>query len=84
MNNPENGLERAKKFKDALRRIFASPDGELVLEFLEQSYVEGSAVDRSTELTYYRLGQKEFVQALIKDATTDETFEEVTIGVDND
>ena len=35
-----------------------------------EAYVEASSVDSTPELTYYRLGQKEFVQGLIKDAYT--------------
>ena len=60
------------KFRKSLKEIFKTEPGEFVLEFLEQSYVESSALDiSSTEITYYKLGQKEFVQGLVKDVSSD-------------
>lgn len=67
----DNSTDAVIKFRKALREIFKSESGKTVLKFLEEAYVEASSVDSTPELTYYRLGQKEFVQGLIKDATTE-------------
>jgi len=69
------------KFRKALQKLFKGTDGKEVMEFLNEHYVEIPAIDQTPELTYYRLGQKEFVQSLIKDATTDLTeLENLTKG----
>jgi hypothetical protein len=60
--------EKVIKFRNALYRIFSSEEGKTVLDFLEESYVDSPAICDKTEHTFYKLGQKEFVQGLIKDA----------------
>lgn len=70
--------DRYIKFRKALNHIFKTESGKEVLEFLNEAYVETPAVDQQPEITYYKLGQKEFVQGLIKDATTD--YNELTKG----
>jgi hypothetical protein len=74
-------MERLIKFRKALKEVFKDENGKLVLEFLKETYVEVPAIDKSTEVTFYKLGQKEFVQGLIKDVESDlpevsSTFEE--------
>ena len=59
------------KFRNALKEIFSGANGETVINFLNQSYVETSALGDNDALTNYKLGQKELVQGLIKDATSD-------------
>lgn len=67
-----DSTENVIKFRKALREVFSGKNGEDVLNFLQQCYVDVPALDSTPELTYYRLGQKEFVQGLIKDATSEE------------
>lgn len=57
------------EFRKNLITVFKSPAGRDVLKFLEQAYVDSTAIGSNTEHTYYKLGQKEFVQGFIKDAT---------------
>ena len=59
------------KFRTALTNLFQTPDGELVLKYLKESYVDNSAFGANTEQTMYNLGQKELVQGIIRDSSTD-------------
>ena len=65
------GNEGYIKFRKQLKELFTSSNGEDVLLFLKEAYVEVPAVDKTPELTYYRLGQKELIQGLIKDIEAD-------------
>jgi hypothetical protein len=77
----EKSTENLLKFRKALRDTFATESGKDVLEFLRRVYVESPALDASPELTYYKLGQKEFVQGLIKDSSADlEELEKLVKG----
>ena len=67
MNEAESSTNKFIEFRKALVEIFDSENGQKVIEFLQESYVDVPVVDKSTEITFYRLGQKEFVQGLIKD-----------------
>ena len=66
----ELSTDRVINFRKSLNTVFNSKSGKEVIKFLQESYVDVPVVDSTPELTYYRLGQKEFVQGLIKDATT--------------
>ncbi len=66
-----SSVENIVKFRKALKEIFTGESGKIVIDFLQAAYVDTPALDQSAELTYYRLGQKEFVQGLIKDATSE-------------
>lgn len=65
------GNDKYIDFRKQLKSLFSSPEGIVVINFLRESYVEVPAVDKTPELTYYRLGQKELVQGLIKDIEED-------------
>ena len=65
-------------FMKALNVIGQSESGKTVGKFLSQSYVDTTALDTSVELTYFRLGQKELIQTLIKDAKT--PYKEINQG----
>jgi len=65
-------MSELTKFRKALKSIFAGEDGKLVAEFLTSSYVDSSVLEADVNTTIYRLGQKEFVQGLIKDAYASE------------
>lgn len=77
----ELSTQRVVKFRKNLKNLLDTPAGKDVLDFLQESYVDIPVVSETPEITYYRLGQKEFVQGLIKDATTDlEELENLTKG----
>lgn len=63
--------EEIISFRKALFELFRTPNGEIVLDFLQQSYVDNTCLGQTTEQTFYNLGQKELVQGLIRDAKTD-------------
>lgn len=60
------------KFRKALKQIFKTPSGETVLKFLKEAYVEVNAFDENTNVTYYRLGQKELIQGILADIESEE------------
>lgn len=65
-------IEKMEKFRLALKKVLNSEDGKIVKDMLQELYVDQSALDvTKPEFTYYRLGQKEFVQGLLKDADND-------------
>lgn len=60
--------QRTKDFLGCLRAVMATEDGKKLIKYLQENYVEGSAVGETVEQTYYKLGQKELVQGLLQDA----------------
>lgn len=67
----EYSTDKVLEFRKALNEIFTGQAGETVIEFLTASYIDASALAETPELTHYRLGQKELIQGLIKDAQQD-------------
>lgn len=57
--------KRTTSFIKALKRIVNTEDGKYILKVLKEDYIEYSVLSESVEKTYYKLGQKELVQALI-------------------
>ena len=72
------GKDRLTEFREALYTLFDCKKGKIVLDFLQECYVDAPAIDADTTLLAYKLGQKEFVQGLIKDATT--KYEDLKTG----
>ena len=69
------------KYHKQLKQLFSSEAGKEVLDTWEAIYVDGRALDSTPELTYYRLGQKELIQSIIKDTKTDiEEFKDLVKG----
>lgn len=62
----------SKKFHNALKRVFASEEGKILSEGLWEIYVDSSALADTPEKTYYKLGQKELIQGLLKDASLED------------
>ena len=73
--------KRRNDFVGNLKQVFGTDAGKRVLKYLKEDYVDGSAVATSTELTYYKLGQKEFVQTLL--ASLEDQEELVQINTRN-
>ena len=69
---------RLKDFIGSLRAVTQTEDGIKFFKYLHEDYVQGSSLQSSVELTYYKLGQKELIQGLLQDAKlTDEDLEPV-------
>jgi len=58
------------EFRRSLNELYLTPQGKLVIDTLEKSYVESNVFNVDTNTTMYRLGQKELIQALVSDART--------------
>ena len=77
----EKQFEDIRKFRIALRRLMATTDGQIVEKALIQMYVDQSALEPTSDsTTMYRLGQKEFVQGLLRDSKEDLPEFNVTNG----
>lgn len=75
--------QKAKDFRDDLKQVFSTEAGERVLEGLKAQYVDLTAIGETPEVTYYKLGQKEFVQSLINFMnSTDEEMSVETVTDD--
>ena len=72
----QQAMNKVKEFREACKRVFNSEDGALVLKNLKEQYVDLTAIGESSEVTYYKLGQKEFVQNLIYCVSEDIDAEE--------
>lgn len=59
-----------ENFRRALYELYMTPQGKLVIDSLEMSYVDFNVFNVDTNTTMYRLGQKELVQSLVSDAKT--------------
>lgn len=59
---------RTKDFLGALQSVLKTQDGKKLFKYLKENYVEGSVIMDSVEKTYYKLGQKELIQALLQDS----------------
>jgi hypothetical protein len=60
--------KRQRDFLIQLTKVSDTVAGRKVLKYLHEIYVEASAVQPTVEQTYYKLGQKELIQSIIKDA----------------
>ena len=73
---------RTKDFLGCLRAVLSTQDGKKLIKYLQENYVEGSAVGDSVEQTYYKLGQKELIQGLLQDAKLkEEDLESIKLEV---
>ena len=73
---------RSKKDKEFIAHastIFNTDAGKQVLVALKILYVDTSCLEASPELTYYKLGQKELVQSLIRLLKEPDELEELVI-----
>ena len=59
-------FDRARKqFVADAKVAFNTESGKRVLAYLKSIYITGSCLDSTSELTHYRLGQRELVQNLL-------------------
>ena len=54
-----------KEYKFLADTVFNTEYGMKLLAYLKEEYVDGTCVDSTPELTYYRLGKKELIEGLI-------------------
>jgi hypothetical protein len=78
--NKMDSQEFIKRYQTAVVEIFKTPNGKIVLDMLRQVYVDVSVLESTSDLTHYRLGQKELVQQLIADATSELNMTEETVN----
>jgi hypothetical protein len=65
-------IDNVITFRKALKRLLNSEDGKIVIDRLVETYVDPTVLVPDSEMeTWYRLGQKEFIQGLIKDSKED-------------
>lgn len=66
------------KYRQALKRLSETADGQLVLSSLYKCYVVPTCFDAgSKEATMYALGQKELIQGIVLESKIDE--EDITV-----
>jgi hypothetical protein len=63
----------AEKYLLALKELGKTPNGQLVLEFLEELYVKPAAFTADPYITAYQLGQKELIQGIILNSNQETT-----------
>ena len=63
-----NQSEEFERFRKALYSIGQTPEWEIISEYLRDIYVSASAFGHDPQSTAYKLGQKEFVQAILEDS----------------
>lgn len=66
-----------RDYVQAAKRLYATPDGLLVLAYWKEFICNESALADSDRDTFYRLGKKEFVQGVIADLNQDERLLEI-------
>lgn len=74
-----------KKFEAAARKIFNSPDGQVVLAKLRRDFLETSALAETAHLTYYNLGKEDLIKMFInytKEENLDELVKTLSTGVE--
>ena len=54
----------------SLQAIANTADGKTLFAYLQSAYVDVSSISESSEITHYKLGQKELIQQLIMDTTS--------------
>lgn len=59
-----------EEFRRALNEIYLTPQGKLIIDTLEKSYVDTNVFHVDTNTTMYRLGQKELIQVIVQEAKT--------------
>lgn len=64
-------IEYTLRYREALKRLFNTPDGELVLNDWKSAYIETSCLMTTSEKTHYCLGQKDLIQEFINNINKD-------------
>jgi len=69
-------MKEVNVLRNKIRSLFNTPHGKDVLKYYVDTYVTASCIEGTTELTYYRLGIKEFIQGLQVEALREEDLPE--------
>ena len=76
-------LKRIEEYKTLAEKVFSTPDGKEFLKLLQQEYAEPSVLQQSTEMTYYKIGQKELVENLKRLAEDEEYMDKISVYFNN-
>lgn len=68
----EDNVNEIEKFQKVWKEIFSGENGKFAIKMLKSMYIDSSALGQSSEHTHYLLGQKELIQHLIANATSEE------------
>lgn len=60
--------KRQKDFLGALKSVMSTDEGKKLFKYLQEDYVLGPSVQSSVEQTYYCLGKRDVIVALINDS----------------
>lgn len=79
----DKGKVLARDFDDTCKRLFNTEDGKDFLGYLKMMHLDISSVRETTELTYYELGKKEFIEALITQVNTPYVITERALNMES-
>ena len=72
-------LKKIMDFKRQSKKLFNTPTGMKVIAYLKDSYVDNTALGKDTNETMYKLGQKEFVQSLVRLINEPEVLDDIIV-----
>ncbi len=70
---------RVQVFTRAAKDTFDTPSGRKILAYLKNSYVDNICLCQTDRETFYRLGQKELIQSLIRYVKEPDQLDEIII-----
>lgn len=78
--------KREKQYRAAVKRVFSTEHGLLVLKYLKQDYIDRQTKGADPYETYYRLGQESVIKELLILTNEDESVENANLdtGVNYD
>ena len=69
-----------KNFQRNAAKCFDTEAGRQVLAYLKDSYVNGSALGKDANQTYYKLGQQELIKDLISFINSPDILDEIIVN----
>jgi hypothetical protein len=72
--------QKHEEFMADMKHVFNTEAGLRILARLKDDYVNSTAVDSSSvEMTYYKLGQKEFIQTLLQFVKNQDEVDDIIV-----
>lgn len=78
--NQDKMIKRELAFQQHAKAVFNSDKGKTILAYLKDSYVDNSAMGKDPYETAYKLGQKEFVQSLIRFVKEPDQIDDIIVN----